>query len=123
MHGELSKLDTEKRNPRSMDIDTLSTADMVKLINSEDRHCAEAVNAVLSETAQSIDIIYKKLRSGGRLFYCGAGTSGRLGVLDAAECPPTYGVSSELISGIIAGGYDRMVTAAEGAEEAVAEQE
>ena len=117
MNTELSKLDTEKRNPRSMDIDTLSTADMVKLINSEDRLCAEAVNTVLSETAQSIDIIYEKLRSGGRLFYCGAGTSGRLGVLDAAECPPTYGVDPDLVVGLIAGGQSAILKAVEGAED------
>ena len=117
MNTELSKLDTEKRNLRSMNIDSLSTAEMVKLINSEDRLCAEAVNAVLSETARSIDIIYDKLRSGGRLFYCGAGTSGRLGVLDAAECPPTYGVDPDLVVGLIAGGQSAILKAVEGAED------
>ena len=107
MTVELNKLDTEKRNTRSMNIDTLTTYDMVELINSEDKRCAEAVNAVLPEIARSIDVIYDKLRNGGRLFYCGAGTSGRLGVLDAAECPPTYGVEPDLtiFGKVIAGGY------------------
>ena len=117
MTVELNKLDTEKRNTRSMSIDTLTTYDMVELINSEDKRCAEAVNAVLPEIAQSIDVIYNKLRNGGRLFYCGAGTSGRLGVLDAAECPPTYGVESDLVVGLIAGGSSALLKAVEGAED------
>ncbi|MBO5896279.1 MAG: N-acetylmuramic acid 6-phosphate etherase [Clostridia bacterium] len=114
---ELAKLDTEKRNPRSMQIDTLSTLDMVELINAEDHLCAEAVKKELPLIAQSIDIIYEQLRKGGRLFYCGAGTSGRLGVLDAAECPPTFGVSSDLVIGLIAGGDTALKNAVEGAED------
>ena len=114
---ELAKLDTEKRNERTMHIDTLSTLDMVTVINEEDHRCAEAVRAVLPEIARSIDVIYAQLRKGGRLFYCGAGTSGRLGVLDAAECPPTYGVDPGLVVALIAGGESAFIRAIEGAED------
>ena len=116
---ELNKLDTEQRNPASMSIDTLSTLDMAALINREDHRCAEAVRLVLPEIAQSIDLIYEQLRKGGRLFYAGAGTSGRLGVLDAAECPPTYGVSPDLVVGLIAGGPSAFLKAVEGAEDSL----
>lgn len=114
---ELNKLDTEKRNQNSMEIDKMSTVEMVNLINSEDENCAKAVGKVLPKIAQSIDIIYEKLQVGGRLFYCGAGTSGRLGILDAAECPPTYGVSPDLVVGLIAGGESAIFKAVEGAED------
>ena len=114
---ELAKLDTEKRNERTMHIDTLSTLDMVTVINEEDHRCAEAVRAVLPEIARSIDVIYAQLRKGGHLFYCGAGTSGRLGVLDAAECPPTYGVDPGLVVALIAGGESAFIRAIEGAED------
>ena len=117
MAVELRKIDTEQRNPRTMHIDTLSTLEMVKLINDEDHRVAEAVAQVLPEIARAVDIIYEQLRQGGRLFYCGAGTSGRLGVLDAVECPPTYGVSPELVVGLIAGGDSAFVRAKEGAED------
>ena len=117
MSVELKKIDTEQRNPRTASIDTLSTLEMAALINSEDHLCAEAVKAVLPEIAASIDVIYDKVRSGGRLFYCGAGTSGRLGVLDAAECPPTYGVDPGLVVGLIAGGAPAFLKAVEGAED------
>ena len=117
MAVDLKKLDTERRNPRTANIDTLSSLEMAKLINAEDHHCAEAVEAVLPQIAQSIDIIYEKIRSGGRLFYAGAGTSGRLGVLDAAECPPTYGVDPGLVVGLIAGGPPAFLKAVEGAED------
>ena len=117
MAVELRKLDTEQRNPRSARIDTLSTLEMVSLMNSEDHRCAEAVREALPEIARSIDIIYDKLRAGGRLFYCGAGTSGRLGVLDAAECPPTYGVDPGLVVALIAGGPPAFLKAVEGAED------
>ena len=117
MAVELRKIDTEQRNPRTMHIDTLSTLEMVKLINDEDHRVAEAVARVLPEIARAVDIIYEQLRQGGRLFYCGAGTSGRLGVLDAVECPPTYGVSPELVVGLIAGGDSAFVRAKEGAED------
>ena len=117
MSVELKKIDTEQRNPLTANIDTLSTLDMVTLINSEDHKCAEAVREVLPEIARSIDVIYEKIRAGGRLFYCGAGTSGRLGVLDAAECPPTYGVDPGLVVGLIAGGAPAFLKAVEGAED------
>ncbi len=114
---DIRKIDTEKRNPRSMEIDTMSTRDMVELMNSEDFLCAEAVRNVLPDIAFGIDIIYEKLRTGGRLFYCGAGTSGRLGALDASECPPTFGVDSGLVVGLIAGGPSAFFKAVEGAED------
>ena len=114
---ELNRLDTEQRNPASANIDMLSTEEMVRLINQEDHRCAEAVAQVLPEIARSVDLIEGQLRRGGRLFYAGAGTSGRLGVLDAAECPPTYGVSPELVVGLIAGGPSAFLKAVEGAED------
>ena len=117
---ELKRLDTEKRNPRTMNIDTLSTLDMVTLINREDHACAEAVKEVLPQIARCVDIIYEKVHAGGRLFYCGAGTSGRLGVLDAAECPPTYGVDPGLVVALIAGGPPAFLKAVEGAEDSAA---
>ena len=119
MQINLNQLDTEQRNPRSFAIDTLSTLDMVTLINEEDHRCAEAVRAVLPEIARCVDIIYGQLRAGGRLFYCGAGTSGRLGVLDAAECPPTYGVEPGLVVALIAGGEGAFLKAIEGAEDSL----
>ena len=100
-----------------MQIDTLSTLEMVSLINEEDHHCAEAVKQALPEIARSVDLIYECIRSGGRLFYVGAGTSGRLGILDASECPPTYGVSPDLVQGLIAGGTGAIIKAVEGAED------
>jgi len=114
---ELKTLDTEKRNTRTMHIDEMSTLDMLTVINEEDHKVAEAVKKVLPEIARAVDVIYEKLRSGGRLVYCGAGTSGRLGVLDAVECPPTYGVDHELVIGLIAGGEGAMFKAVEGAED------
>ena len=111
------KLDTEQRNPFTMQIDRTTTLEMVKLINQEDHKCAEAVGKVLPEIAQGIDLIEAQLRAGGRLFYIGAGTSGRLGVIDAAECPPTYGVSPDLVNGLIAGGPSAMFRSVEGAED------
>ena len=117
MNTDLSRIDTEQRNPATAHIDTLSTLEMAALINQEDHRCAEAVKAVLPEIARSVDLIYDQLRKGGRLFYCGAGTSGRLGVLDAAECPPTYGVDPGLVIGLIAGGPDALLRAVEHAED------
>ncbi len=117
MNTDLSRIDTEQRNPRTAKIDTLSTLDMVTLINSEDHLCAEAVREVLPDIAKSIDLIHGQLSRGGRLFYCGAGTSGRLGVLDAAECPPTYGVDPGLVVGLIAGGPSAFLKAVEHAED------
>lgn len=114
---ELKKLDTEKRNERTAHIDEMSTLDMLAVINEEDHRVAEAVKQVLPEIAQTVDMVYEKLRTGGRLVYCGAGTSGRLGVLDAVECPPTYGVDHGLVVGLIAGGEGAIFKAVEGAED------
>lgn len=114
---ELKKIATEQRNPNTMNIDTLSTLDMVKLINQEDHKVAEAVSLVTDRIAQAVDVIAERLGKGGRLIYCGAGTSGRLGILDAVECPPTYSTEPEMVQGLIAGGYPAIFKAVEGAED------
>jgi len=114
---ELKNLDTEKRNARTMHIDEMSTLDMLTVINEEDHKVAEAVREVLPEIARAVDAVYEKLRVGGRLIYCGAGTSGRLGILDAVECPPTYSTEPEMVQGLIAGGYPAIFKAVEGAED------
>src|SRR5690606_33532450 len=108
---------TEQRNPRSARIDQLSTIEIVDLINAEDRMVAEAVGEEREAIARCIEIVVDCLRKGGRLFYVGAGTSSRLGVLDAAEMPPTYRTDPEMVQGIIAGGYAALVRAQEGAED------
>src|SRR5262245_54841147 len=108
---------TEQENPRSRGIASLSTADAVALINEEDAQVAEAVRQVLPDVARAIDGIVARLEQGGRLIHVGAGTSGRLGVLDASECPPTFGVPPELIQGLIAGGYDACYKAVEASED------
>jgi N-acetylmuramic acid 6-phosphate etherase len=108
---------TEKRNPRSDAVDTLSTLEIVDLINSEDRAVPQAVGSQREQIAAAIDRIVEAFRKGGRLFYVGAGTSGRLGVLDASECPPTFGVKRTLVQGIIAGGRRALVRSIEGAED------
>ena len=114
---DLEKLTTESRNQNTIDIDKDSTLEMVRKINNEDKKVAEAVEAELPKIAEAIDGIVKGMHKGGRLIYIGAGTSGRLGVLDASECPPTYGVSEELVQGIIAGGKEAIFRAKEGAED------
>ena len=114
---ELKKIATEQRNADTMNIDTLSTLDMVRLINREDHKVAEAVGLVTEKIAQAVDVIADRLGRGGRLIYCGAGTSGRLGVLDAVECPPTYSTEPEMVQGLIAGGYPAIFKAVEGAED------
>lgn len=108
---------TEQENPRSASIDTLSIAETVALINDEDRGVAEAVRLVLPSVTRAVEGIVERLKRGGRLIYVGTGTSGRLGVLDASECPPTYGVSAELVQGLIAGGYDACHRAVEASED------
>ncbi len=108
---------TEQENPRTRNIDKLPTLDALCLINDEDKTVALAVEKVLPEIAQAIDGIVQRLKNGGRLFYVGTGTSGRLGVLDASECPPTFGVSPELVQGVIAGGYDALYKAVEASED------
>ena len=113
----LNKIDTERSNPASAKIDQESTAGILAIINSQDQLVALAVSRVLSEVAQAVDVITEKLSQGGRLIYLGSGTSGRLGVLDAVECPPTFGVDSGLVVGLMAGGPSAFVKAKEGAED------
>lgn len=108
---------TEQRNPRSLRIAQLSTLEIVDLINAEDRLVAAAVSDERLRIARAIDLVVDAFRSGGRLFYVGAGTSGRLGVLDASEMPPTYRTEPEMVQGVIAGGLDALVNAQEGAED------
>lgn len=114
---ELRTIATEQRNPNTMNIDTLSTLEMVKLINREDHKVAEAVSQVTEQIARAVDLIADRLSRGGRLIYCGAGTSGRLGILDAVECPPTYSTDPELVQCLMAGGYGAIFKAVEGAED------
>ena len=108
---------TEQINPNTTQIDTLPTLEALRVINSEDRKVTEAIEQVLPAVARAVDGIAERLQRGGRLFYTGTGTSGRLGVLDAAECPPTFGVSPELVQGVIAGGYDACYKAVEASED------
>ena len=114
---DLSTLSTEQRNPNTRNIDKLDTLSMLQLINDEDKKTALAVEAELPNIAKAVDTITSKLQAGGRLFYIGAGTSGRLGVLDASECPPTFGVSPHMIQGLIAGGAKALIYSIEGAED------
>jgi N-acetylmuramic acid 6-phosphate etherase len=108
---------TEQRNPRSMRIDQLSTLEIVDLINAEDRLVAAAVSDERQQIARAIDLVVDCLRQGGRLVYVGAGTSGRLGVLDASEMPPTYRTDPEMVQGVMAGGFEALLRAQEGAED------
>ncbi len=108
---------TEQANPKTKDIDLKSAIEIVRLINEEDRTVADSVSKVLDSVAAAIDAIVERLSAGGRLFYIGTGTSGRLGVLDASECPPTFGVSPDTVQGIIAGGYDALHKSVESAED------
>jgi N-acetylmuramic acid 6-phosphate etherase len=110
---------TERRNPRSATIDTASSLEIVDLIGAEDAGVPTAVARVREEIARAIDLVEAAFRAGGRLVYVGAGTSGRLGVLDAAECPPTFGTPPEMVLGVIAGGYPALVRSVEGAEDDV----
>lgn len=113
----LAHLPSEAVNPLTKDLSRLPTRDALQLINDEDCRVAPAVRAVLDEVAQAVDAIAERLGRGGRLFYLGAGTSGRLGVVDASECPPTFGTPPELVQGIIAGGHEAMFRSQEGAED------
>jgi N-acetylmuramic acid 6-phosphate etherase len=113
----LATLATEARNPLTEHIDELPTLDMLRLINDEDARVAAAVAAVLPQIAQSVDAIAQRFASGGRLFYIGAGTSGRLGVLDASECPPTFSVPPTLFQGLIAGGDSALRNSSEASED------
>lgn len=108
---------TEYRNENTKDIDIISTIDMVRKMNDEDKIVALAVEEELENIASAVDVIAKQFLQGGKLFYFGAGTSGRLGILDASECPPTFSTESEMVQGIIAGGEGAFKTAVEGAED------
>ena len=110
---------TEQRNPRTQRIDVASSLEIVDLMNAEDATVAPAVHAVRDELARAIDLVVTAFQRGGRLIYVGAGTSGRLGVLDASECPPTFGTPPEMVIGVIAGGYSALVKSSEGAEDDV----
>lgn len=121
MMKNLSTLATEMRNENSMNIDTMSTKDVLATINNEDLRVAEKVRDVLPDIEKAVEAVYHALAKGGKLFYVGAGTSGRLGILDAVECPPTFSTPPDLVQGVIAGGSDAIYTAVEGAEDDEAE--
>lgn len=114
---DLYNLDTEKQNPATASIDTCSTEQILSLINDEDKRVAFAVEKALPQIAAAVEIITAALQNGGRLIYIGSGTSGRLGIIDAVECPPTYGTSPDLVLGLIAGGSNAIYRAKEGAED------
>jgi N-acetylmuramic acid 6-phosphate etherase len=115
--SELSQLVSEERNPATMGLDLMSTVDILTTINGEDRTVADAVARTIPQIALAVDAIAAAFSAGGRLIYMGAGTSGRLGVLDASECPPTFGVPYGMVVGLIAGGPDALLRATEGAED------
>lgn len=114
---EIKNLQTEQRNPNTMQIDQKSIVDILQLINQEDQKIPAIVAAEIPYIAEAVELIIQAFRQGGRLLYVGAGTSGRLGVLDAAECPPTFGVAPEMVQGLIAGGFQALLKAQEGAED------
>lgn len=119
-HTLIKQLDTlvsEGRNPETMEIDTLNTFDLLKVINQEDQKVALAVEKTLPSISSAVDLALSSIQNGGRLIYIGAGTSGRLGILDAVECRPTFSVSDDLVIGIIAGGEKALIHAVEGAED------
>src|SRR5471032_2298270 len=113
----LGALVSESRNPDTMNLDEMSTLDLVTCFNREDRKVPEAIDKVLPQIAQAVDKAAASFKAGGRLIYVGAGTSGRLGVLDASECPPTFGVTPDMVQGIIAGGKSALIRSVEGAED------
>lgn len=115
----LEKLSTEARNPASSRIDKLDTLSMMRVMNDEDQKTALAVKAILPDIARAVDVIAARLKTGGRLFYMGSGTSGRLGILDAVECPSTYSTDPDLVQGLIAGGKEAIFRAREGAEDSL----
>jgi N-acetylmuramic acid 6-phosphate etherase len=116
---DLARLMTEQRNPASTDLDSLSTIDVLKLINAQDKLVIIAVEIELPYVEKGVDLIVQAFREGGRLLYFGAGTSGRIGVVDAAECPPTFGSDPKMVQGFIAGGNEAMFRAQEGAEDSI----
>lgn len=114
---KLSNIETEQKNERTKNIDLLTTKEVLVVMNDEDKKVADAVEKELPHIAEAVEIIYGKIVNGGRLIYSGCGTSGRLGILDAVECPPTFGTDPELIQGLIAGGMGAIIKAVEGAED------
>lgn len=110
-------LNTEKRNPKTLHIDQMKTIEMMQVISEENFNAVKAVATQITVIAKAVDKIAAALEHGGRLFYIGSGTSGRLAVADAAECPPTFGVPQDLVTGIIAGGYNSLLHASETAED------
>ncbi|MBU0475757.1 MAG: N-acetylmuramic acid 6-phosphate etherase [Bacteroidetes bacterium] len=117
LFDEISKLSTEQINPNSKNIDIQSTEEILSIINNEDKNVPLAVEKEIPYIAKAVDVIVEAIKNGGKLFYFGAGTSGRLGVVDASECPPTFGAPYDLINGYIAGGKEAMFVAQEGAED------
>ena len=117
MNVNIKKITTETRNPNTLDIDRVSTIEIVKKINNEDKTVAYAVEKAIPEIAKCVDMVYETFMNDGRLIYMGAGTSGRIGLVDAVECKPTYGVSPEMVQCLMAGGLSAMVQAVEGAED------
>lgn len=115
--AELEKLLTEQRNPRTVKIDRVGVVEALKLINREDKKVARAVEIEIPKIARAVEIVVRAFKKGGRLIYVGAGTSGRIGVMDAAECPPTFGTSPRMVQALIAGGRKALVRAVEGAED------
>ena len=114
---DLAKLSTEQRNPKTMNLDEMTPLEIAQVMNSEDSNVVAAIKEVLPEISRAIELATESLKKGGRIIYLGAGTSGRLGVLDAAECPPTFGVSPDMVVGLIAGGSSAFIKAVEGAED------
>jgi len=117
LFNQLQKLSTEQRNPVSMDIDARTISEILAVINNEDKKVAFAIEKEIPYIAKAVELVVKGFVNGGRLIYVGAGTSGRVGVVDASECPPTYGVSFDMVQGLIAGGKRAMFRAVEGAED------
>src|SRR5262249_13149678 len=117
LESVMDHLQTEARNPASTNLDELSPLELAQLMNAEDQHAVEAVASQVPAIAQALEVIAQRIRAGGRLVYAGAGTSGRLGILDAAECPPTFNSPPGLVVGIIAGGPQAITRAVEGAED------
>lgn len=116
---DLAKMETEKQNPNTMNLDRMSVKEALVVMNKEDKKVAEAIEEVIPEIEEAVHVIIRQLKKGGRLIYTGAGTSGRLGVLDAAECPPTFGTPKEQVIGLIAGGEKAFTEAIEGSEDSL----
>ncbi|GAA0371449.1 N-acetylmuramic acid 6-phosphate etherase [Alkalibacterium iburiense] len=116
---DLAKMETEKQNPNTMNLDRMSVKEALVVMNKEDKKVAEAIEEVIPEIEEAVQVIIRQLKKGGRLIYTGAGTSGRLGVLDAAECPPTFGTPKEQVIGLIAGGKRAFTEAIEGSEDSL----